>query len=48
MGMGLAISRSIIDAQHGHLKVTANKTHGSVFHMILPVFDSGREPVSAA
>jgi C4-dicarboxylate-specific signal transduction histidine kinase len=48
MGMGLAISRSIVDAHHGYLKVTANKTHGSVFHMILPVFDSGREPFSAA
>ena len=41
-GMGLAISRAIIDAHHGSLTVTSQVDHGSVFSFSLPVSD--REP----
>jgi PAS domain S-box-containing protein len=37
LGMGLAISRSIIEAHHGRLWVTRNPDRGSTFHFILPV-----------
>jgi PAS domain S-box-containing protein len=37
MGMGLAISRSIIEAHGGRLSVTANQPHGAVFRLTLPV-----------
>jgi PAS domain S-box-containing protein len=35
-GMGLAISRSIIEAHHGRLWVTANAPQGAVFQFTLP------------
>jgi PAS domain S-box-containing protein len=37
MGMGLAISRSIIEAHHGRLWVTANPQGGAVFQFTLPI-----------
>lgn len=37
MGMGLAISRSIIDAQGGHLWVTRNPDCGLTFHIKFPL-----------
>jgi signal transduction histidine kinase len=37
MGMGLAISRSIIEAHGGRLWATANAPHGAVFQFTLPV-----------
>ena len=37
MGMGLAISRSIIDAHGGRLWVTANEECGETFHFTVPV-----------
>ena len=40
-GMGLAISRSIIEAHHGQLWATANQGRGASFHFTLPV-----EPVT--
>jgi PAS domain S-box-containing protein len=36
LGMGLAISHSIIDAHDGRLWATANPTGGSIFHFMLP------------
>ena len=36
MGMGLAISRSIIEAHGGRLWATPNEPHGAVFQFTLP------------
>ncbi|PYN83058.1 MAG: hypothetical protein DMD96_03745 [Candidatus Rokuibacteriota bacterium] len=36
MGMGLSISRSIIDSHRGRLWATANVDHGATFHFALP------------
>jgi two-component system, OmpR family, sensor histidine kinase KdpD len=38
-GMGLAISRAIIEAHHGTLSVTSQLGEGSVFSFMLPVFE---------
>ncbi len=40
-GMGLAISRAIIDAHHGILSVTSQLGEGSVFSFTLPVVEDG-------
>ena len=37
IGMGLSISRSIIEAHGGRLWATANVPHGAVFQFSLPV-----------
>jgi C4-dicarboxylate-specific signal transduction histidine kinase len=41
MGMGLAISRSIIEAHGGHIWATPNSPRGAIFQFILPI---GIEP----
>jgi signal transduction histidine kinase len=43
MGMGLAISRSIIAAHGGQLRATPNQPHGTVFEFTLPS-DGDRMP----
>ena len=36
IGMGLSISRSIVEAHGGRLRATPGSSHGAVFQMILP------------
>jgi signal transduction histidine kinase len=43
LGMGLAISRSIIEAHGGRLWATTNVPHGAAFQFTLPM---GREGVA--
>jgi PAS domain S-box-containing protein len=43
LGIGLSISRSIIEAHHGQLRATANTLRGAVFEFTLPAY-SDSEP----
>ena len=41
-GMGLAISRSIIESHGGDLWATANNSNGAIFHFTLPIASSAQ------
>ncbi len=41
LGLGLSISRSIIEAHGGHLGAIPNDEHGVTFQFTLPVNDNG-------
>ena len=44
VGLGLAISRAIIDAHHGRIWVTPGAEFGSVFEFVLPARDARSDP----
>jgi len=48
MGMGLSISRSIIQGHGGQLWATPNPTHGAAFHFSVPVTATSAAVVEAA
>ena len=41
IGMGLSISRSIVEAHGGHLRAVPGSLHGAIFQFILPKADRG-------
>jgi signal transduction histidine kinase len=42
LGMGLAISRTIVEAHEGRLWVTSNRPCGTTFRFSLPLAEGGR------
>jgi len=47
MGLGLAISRSIVEAHGGRLSAVANQPHGAVFRFTLPLDEPASEFLEA-
>jgi signal transduction histidine kinase len=47
MGIGLSISRSIIDAHHGRLWATPNEGHGATFSFVIPCGSAEPEEAGA-
>jgi signal transduction histidine kinase len=47
MGMGLSISRSIIQGHGGQLWAAPNPTHGTTFHFSVPVMATSAAVVEA-
>jgi len=47
LGMGLSISRSIIEAHHGRVRATRNDGGGSTFSFSLPLRDTGGRALPA-
>jgi PAS domain S-box-containing protein len=45
LGLGLSISRSIVEAHGGHIRVTNNRDRGATFDFVLPARDSAETPV---
>lgn len=43
LGMGLSISRTIVEAHGGRLWATSSRESGTEFHFTLPVADTGRQ-----
>ncbi|WP_102110464.1 sensor histidine kinase [Oceaniglobus roseus] len=48
MGMGLAISRSIVRAHGGEIRLLENEPRGCRFEISFPLFEPGPAPVSHA
>jgi C4-dicarboxylate-specific signal transduction histidine kinase len=44
MGLGLAISRSIVETHHGRLWATANQSSGATFHFTIDDFTQSYLP----
>jgi signal transduction histidine kinase len=47
MGLGLAISRSIVEAHGGRLLAAPNQPHGAIFRFTLPLDEPASEFLEA-
>ncbi len=42
IGLGLAVSRKLAEANGGHIEVESEPGKGSIFTLVLPVHEGGR------